>query len=261
MKYLIRSTVHMWMLFMVITMMLVVVIFGMFNPAMARPSANVETASPKVVFEAWFPGLTIDAAFTDVLLVRDFPKGSGTGVHQHGGPALIMTTDGAFTTHEENIDRRYTAGESFTEKLGHTHEGFNDEDTPARIIASYLLTEGAKVVIPQGEPNRPAATKISEAQFPGITMDGMFTELMRVVDFAPGVSTGLHVHNGPTFLLMLDGTLTLRQDGGEKVYKAGESWMEMPDHVHEAINTSDTTARLIAIYLLPMAAPATSVKQ
>lgn len=248
------------------SLLFVAVLFTLsfFLPASAQDATStqeVTSNAPTVVYQGWFPGLSIDGTFTDVVVVRDFPTGTGTGLHSHGGPGLILTIDGTFTTEEESADTNYGAGKGFTETPGHIHEGFNDQSATARIISSYLLTEGAKVVIPEGESTRPAATKLFEAQFPDITMDGMFAELMRVVDFAPGATTGLHVHNGPTFLLVIDGALTLRQDGGETVYEAGQSWMEMPDHIHEAINTGETTARLIAIYLLPMAEPATTVEQ
>ncbi len=210
---------------------------------------------------AWFPGVVIDGPFTEVIREFDFTAGSGTGLHTHGGQTLLLMEEGgALTLSQDGAEKDYATWESWTEMPNVVHEAFNDTDTTARVVASYLVPEGAQPAVPEGESDRPAGTKLNEAQFPGLTMEGMFTELLRVIDFPPGSGTGLHTHGGPTFLLMVEGALTLRQDGADTVYAAGESWMETPGVVHEAFNAGDTNARVIGVYLLPMAAPTTLVQ-
>lgn len=220
------------------------------------PSGGFTTIST-----AWFPGIRIDGTFSEVVRVFDFPAGTGTGLHTHGGPTLLSMMDGgALTLSQNDVEKEYGAWTYWNEMPDVVHEAYNDSDTTARVIASYLVPDGAQPAVPQGESDRPAGTKLFEAQFPDITIDGMFTELVRVIDFPPGSGTGLHTHGGNTFILMIDGALTLRQDGTDTVYETGESWMEVPGIVHEAFNAGDTPARCIAVYLLPMAAPTTLVQ-
>ena len=87
-----------------------------------------------------------------------------------------------------------------------------------------------------------------------------FDEVMVILDFAPGAGVPMHVHGGPTLVTVLDGAITLKDNGMEKTYKAGESWTEMPEHVHEAINNGDKTVRVVVTFLLPVAEPTTLVK-
>lgn len=210
---------------------------------------------------AWFPGLTMKGTFTQVVRLFDFSAGSGTGLHTHGGPTLLSMMDGgSLTLSQDGVEKDYEAWSYWNEMPDKVHEAFNAGDTTARVVASYLVPDGTQPAVPQGTSDKLAGTKLYEAQFPGLTMDGMFTELVRVIDFPPGSGTGLHKHGGPTFILMIDGALALRQDGKDTVYDTGESWMEMPDTVHEAFNAGDTLARCIAVYLLPMAAPTTLVQ-
>jgi quercetin dioxygenase-like cupin family protein len=234
-------------------------------PSVSFMAAAQDTPAPSGGFTtlsaAWFPGVVLNGTFTEIVRVFDFPTGTGTGLHMHGGPTLLSMIDGALTLRQNEVDESYGAWEHWTEMPDVVHEAFNDEATTARVVASYLVPEGAEPAVPQGEPNRPAGTKLYEAIFPDLTIDGMFTELVRVIDFPPNSGTGLHTHGGHTFLVMIEGALTLRQDGTDTVYEAGTSWMETPDVVHEAFNAGDTNARVIAVYLLPMAAPATLVQQ
>ncbi len=231
-------------------------------PALAQDATDqAPSGGFTVVSSAWFPGVAINGAFTELVRVVDFPPGTGTGLHTHGGPTLLSMMDGgSLTLRQDGVDKQYGPWESWMEMPDKVHEAFNDGNTTARVIASYLVPDGKQPAVPQGDPDRPAGKIVYEAQFPGITMDGMFVELVRVVDFPPGSGTGLHTHGGPTFILVTDGAFTLRQDGTDTTYKTGESWMEHPGKIHEAFNAGDKPAQCIAIYLLPMATPTTLVQ-
>jgi quercetin dioxygenase-like cupin family protein len=90
-------------------------------------------------------------------------------------------------------------------------------------------------------------------------MADAFDEVTVVLDFAPGAGVPAHVHGGPTLVTVLDGAITLKENNTEKTYKAGESWTEMPDHVHAVIN-GNNTVRVVVTFLLPVAEPTTLVK-
>jgi quercetin dioxygenase-like cupin family protein len=92
-------------------------------------------------------------------------------------------------------------------------------------------------------------------------MEGAFAEQMVVMEFAPGAGVLSHTHGGPTLVTVLNGEITLREDETETTYTAGESWTEMPGHVHEAFNADDAPVQVVVTFLLPVAAPTTLVEQ
>jgi quercetin dioxygenase-like cupin family protein len=62
-----------------------------------------------------------------------------------------------------------------------------------------------------------------------------------IADFAPGADTGRHIHPTPRFVYVLEGTLTMEMEGKPaQAFKAGQSFVEMPNMVHAIKNTSTT---------------------
>ena len=69
------------------------------------------------------------------------------------------------------------------------------------------------------------------------------TDLLKVdlPDFAPGADTGRHIHPTPRFVYVLEGALTMEMEGKPaRAFKAGQSFVEMPNMVHAIKNTSNT---------------------
>jgi LPXTG-motif cell wall-anchored protein len=54
---------------------------------------------------------------------------------------------------------------------------------------------------------------------------------------------------------VLSGAITFQVNGGETVYKEGESFVELPDQVAQARNAGSVPARVMASFLLPPGAP------
>src|SRR5688572_30870613 len=59
-----------------------------------------------------------------------------------------------------------------------------------------------------------------------------------VLDFAPGAWTPLHSHTGSSYNTVLAGEITLRMDGVNQTFAAGEGWVDAPDILHAAGNQS-----------------------
>jgi quercetin dioxygenase-like cupin family protein len=51
-------------------------------------------------------------------------------------------------------------------------------------------------------------------------------------DFDPGAWTPAHWHDGPLLVTVVEGELTMRQQGAERTLKAGDLWIEYPGVVH-----------------------------
>jgi quercetin dioxygenase-like cupin family protein len=76
-----------------------------------------------------------------------------------------------------------------------------------------------------------------------------------LVEYGPGASSRSHRHPASAFIYatVLDGAIRSQvNDGPEKVYRAGESWVELPgDHHRVSANASDTEpARLLAVFVV-----------
>jgi quercetin dioxygenase-like cupin family protein len=84
---------------------------------------------------------------------------------------------------------------------------------------------------------------------PGKSMKGV------LVEYQPGGSNPAHTHPDSAFIYatVLEGAIRSKvNDGPEKVYRAGESWAEVPDDHHTvSANASDTQpARLLAVFVV-----------
>src|SRR5262249_29182769 len=62
-------------------------------------------------------------------------------------------------------------------------------------------------------------------------------------------------HPGIVTVTVVAGELTFWVNGAEKVYKEGESFVEVPNQVMQARNAGTTTTRVMASLLLPTGAP------
>ncbi len=84
---------------------------------------------------------------------------------------------------------------------------------------------------------------------PGKSMKGL------LVEYQPGGSSPAHTHPDSSFIYatVLEGAIRSKvNDGPEKVYRAGESFAEVPgDHHGVSANDSDTQpARLLAVFIV-----------
>ncbi|HEY8514104.1 MAG TPA: cupin domain-containing protein [Candidatus Binatia bacterium] len=75
---------------------------------------------------------------------------------------------------------------------------------------------------------------------------------MITVDYAPGAVDPVHRHDGAAFLYVLEGTIEMQMEGGQKVtLEAGETFYEEPGRVHAVgRNTSDTKPAKFVVVLV-----------
>ena len=73
-----------------------------------------------------------------------------------------------------------------------------------------------------------------------------------MAELDPGASSGQHTHSGDEIGYVLDGTLTLEQDGKPTVaLSAGEAFLIPAGTVHNAVNTSAATVSVLVTYVAP----------
>jgi len=69
-----------------------------------------------------------------------------------------------------------------------------------------------------------------------------------VLTFALGASTGLHKHEAPLYVYVLEGTITVTYDGGVvKNYSEGSAILEAVGTAHNGENRTDKPVRLLVV--------------
>jgi quercetin dioxygenase-like cupin family protein len=130
-----------------------------------------------------------------------------------------------------------------------------------RVVFWALLVLIASAVIGAVTAGRghPSPTTVTVAAYPISVTAGAYRIYDFVVDFPPGGVTPRHVHGGPVVVTVIAGQLVLQRAGGERVVKAGESFLEDPGDVHALVNRGAVPARISAAELIPNGAAETTV--
>jgi quercetin dioxygenase-like cupin family protein len=125
---------------------------------------------------------------------------------------------------------------------------------------ALLLLVGASLLsasVAAEESNAPASkvTKIFDRELPNVPGKSMRAVL---VEYGPGAASPSHRHPSSAFIYatVLEGEIRSQvNDQPAHVYKAGESWTEVPgDHHKVSANASSTQpARLLAIFVVDTA--------
>src|SRR6478736_6125343 len=127
------------------------------------------------------------------------------------------------------------------------------------LAMAILFTGSAAFAHTNAQDGPPAPTVVYQAAMPLADAGGDASLLGIVINFAPGQGFPVHTHGGPLVVQVLEGAITLRENDMVMVYKAGESWTEMPGHQHAAVNEGTTNARVWVSALLPKGAELTTV--
>ena len=82
--------------------------------------------------------------------------------------------------------------------------------------------------------------------------------IMLTVEFAPGGTTGVHIHNGDEYTFVLQGTLELTAEGREtRRVTAGDAYHNPRGLVHQAKNVGDTPAIVKITFIIEKGRPIT----
>jgi quercetin dioxygenase-like cupin family protein len=70
-----------------------------------------------------------------------------------------------------------------------------------------------------------------------------------LVEIAPGGETGRHQHPAPTFVYVLEGTVTIAHEGHpQAVYTAGQAFLEAVNTWHNGRNLGTTPLKLLVVF-------------
>jgi len=80
--------------------------------------------------------------------------------------------------------------------------------------------------------------------------------LVLSVEFAPGGTTGRHIHPGDEYATVLEGVLEIRVDGQEpRRVKGGEAYHNPRGIIHETRNVGEMPARLVTTFVIDRGKP------
>lgn len=202
-------------------------------------------------------GIPIAGPFEVSQVLARFPPGACTPLHTHAGQVAITVLTGAqVRTGAGPESGTYTAGQSWVETPGTTHQACNTGTVDSTSIATYLLPKGAAISTPlPGQAQAPSPVTLAQSRVDGVPIAAPFDLVQNMLQFAPGACTGLHTHVGQVVVTVVDGTVTATSPAGTRIYPAGQSFVETATSpAHEACDAAGADATIMVAYLLPKGA-------
>jgi quercetin dioxygenase-like cupin family protein len=120
------------------------------------------------------------------------------------------------------------------------------------LIALLFLTIGTSVAFAQAPPG-PVVRHLFRTA--GLAQSARYNLVQNILNFDPGAATPFHRHPGQVLVTVLEGQNTFSVNGAEKIYNAGESFVELPGDLVQARNLGTARMSVMATYLLPWEAP------
>jgi quercetin dioxygenase-like cupin family protein len=92
-------------------------------------------------------------------------------------------------------------------------------------------------------------TTVSVSEEPhDFTVTTLMTSVL--VEIQPGKENGRHMHAVPTYVHVLEGTMTVEfEDGARQTFNAGSGFLEVVNTVHSAKNLGEVPLRLLVVFV------------
>ena len=188
-------------------------------------------------------------------MLLELAPGAEVPSHRVNGKAIITVVTGEIARIEEDGGTTvFRAGQTFPESAEDEFDvDRNNGNTPARLLATFLLVPGAEPLIfnPNRPSNSPGPTFIAVARTTTGTIPADFTLSHSMFEVLPGFSLASHTHDGWHLLTHISGTVTNRVNG--VVQPA--TFAHGPHDFHEAANSTSVTATAISASINPVGVP------
>ena len=70
-----------------------------------------------------------------------------------------------------------------------------------------------------------------------------------LIEIQPGKKSGRHMHPVPTYVHVLEGTLTVEfEDGSRQAFKAGSGFLEAVNPWHNVMNLGEAPLRFLVVF-------------
>ncbi|HEY4914636.1 MAG TPA: cupin domain-containing protein [Candidatus Dormibacteraeota bacterium] len=215
----------------------------------AKPSTP---PGPVTKYRNALPGQTAVAPIDLIQSILSFAPGAASVVHKHTSPNLGTVLQGQVTIKMASGDKQASAGEALVEPLNESVQAVNMGSGDAMVAVAFPVLHGAKPTAPvagQPAPATPNKTLYTYT-LASPSINGGYSLIQQVLDFAPGAQTLKHRHGGSGVITVLQGQVTLNTDGVEKTYNAGDSFTELPGQTLQAFNRGSTELIVVATFIL-----------
>ena len=126
-----------------------------------------------------------------------------------------------------------------------------------RVFSILLILVLVQTTVPAGaEPQDVTVTAVMKSS---TTISGQKIEYPKtdkaemasvLVEIQPGKENGRHMHAVPTYVHVLEGTMTVEfEDGTRQTFKAGTGFLEVVNTVHSAKNLGDVPLKLLVVFV------------
>jgi quercetin dioxygenase-like cupin family protein len=84
-----------------------------------------------------------------IMVLIEWPPGTGTGRHTHPGDEYATVLDGTLTGQKENAEAKtYSAGQSYHNEAGVVHEAKNASNQVVKSLSIFVVEKGKPLVQP-----------------------------------------------------------------------------------------------------------------
>jgi quercetin dioxygenase-like cupin family protein len=121
----------------------------------------------------------------------------------------------------------------------------------ASVLISSIAVLGTMIASDMASAQDKPTVKRTELQRISLDEFGNKEGLMYIAEFPPGGLAPRHYHPGPEFIYLLEGSLTLQEDGKHShTLKQGETMFNPTKTVHVGNNPSTTTPAKVLVFLV-----------
>lgn len=223
----------------------------------SKPSTS---PGPVTKYRNILAGQTAAAPIDLIQTILDFAPGAASVVHKHTSSNLATVLEGQVTIKTPVGDKQASAGEALVEPVNQPVQAVNMGSAEAMVAVAFPVPHGLKPTTPiagQPAPVTPNKTLYSFT-LASTSISGGYSLIQQVLDFAPGSQTPKQRHGGPGVITVLQGQITLNNDGIERTYSVGDSFAVAPGQTLQASNQGSSEVVLVATYLLPDGAQLTT---
>ena len=142
-----------------------------------QPGASARNARPgptiahRATLDVQSRPSPLEVAHFVVAFPAGSPAGAWTAWHTHGGPGLVLVTEGEVTVERGGAQERFRREQSWQDSADTVHRAGNLTPAPAAVFASFLLPKGATLTTAQpgqtgGSPGAAAPDPTAPTQLP-----------------------------------------------------------------------------------------------
>ena len=216
-----------------------------------------QAPAPVVPHQFRVEGPALSGSYDLVQQTLHFAPGAATPWHTHPGQVLVTVIEGELTLRMRGSEKVYKTGESFSELAGHVQQAHNTTTANTVVVVSFVIPDGAPLSTPEpGDTTPPPRPAVGwQGRTDALPPPTPYDAVHWILDFAPGAATPWHTHAGQLLVTVLEGEITFNVNNADRVYKASESFVELPNEVAQARNATNARTRSLVTALLPKGAP------